>query len=148
MNRLNYLYRTLESGRVDNAPSKDAVYRFLNRSTCNWRKFLIALSSFLIKTRLLPLTSEGRARVLILDDSTYSRNRSKSVELLSRVHDHSSNRFLKGFRMLTLGWSDGGTFLPIAFSLLSSGKEQNRYQELNPRIDKRTVGYRRRREAM
>lgn len=142
------LYRTLESGRIDNAPSKDAVYRFLNRSTCNWRKFLITLSSFLIKTRLLPLTSEDRARVLILDDSTYSRNRSKSVELLSRVHDHSTNRYLKGFRMLTLGWSDGGTFLPLAFSLLSSDKEKNRYQEVNPKIDKRTVGYRRRKEAM
>jgi len=142
------LYRTLQTGRIDSAPSKDAVYRFLNRPTCNWRKFLVALSSFLIKTVLLPLTSEGRARVLILDDSTYSRNRSKSVELLSRVHDHSTNRFLKGFRMLTLGWSDGGTFLPLAFSLLSSDKEKNRYQELNQKIDKRTVGYRRRKEAM
>ncbi len=142
------LYRTLQSGRIDNAPSKDAVYRFLNRPTYNWRKFLVALSSFLIKTMLLPLTSESRARVLILDDSTYSRNRSKSVELLSRVHDHSTNRFLKGFRMLTLGWSDGGTFLPLAFSLLSSDKEKNRYQEPNQKIDKRTVGYLRRKEAM
>nr|WP_207638350.1 transposase [Desulfoscipio gibsoniae] len=114
----------MESGRIDNAPSKDAIYRFLNRPTFNWRKFLVTISSFLIKTRLLPLTSEGRARVLILDDSTYSRNRSKSVELLSRVHDHSTNRYLKGFRMLTLGWSDGGTFLPLAFSLLSSDKEK------------------------
>jgi hypothetical protein len=50
--------------------------------------------------------------------------------------------------MLTLGWSDGGTFMPLAFSLLSSDKEKNRYQELNQGIDKRTVGYRRRREAM
>jgi len=50
--------------------------------------------------------------------------------------------------MLTLGWSDGGTFLPLAFSLLSSDKEKNRYQEVNPKIDKRTVGYRRRKEAM
>ncbi|NLB55377.1 MAG: transposase [Lentisphaerae bacterium] len=142
------LYRTLESKRIDNAPAKDAVYRFLNRPTYNWRKFLITLSSFLIKTMLLPLTSEDRNRVLILDDSTYSRNRSKSVELLARVYDHSMNRYLKGFRMLTLGWSDGGTFMPLAFSLLSSDKEKNRYQELNQGIDKRTVGYRRRREAM
>jgi len=50
--------------------------------------------------------------------------------------------------MLTLGWSDGGTFLPLAFSLLSSDKEKNRYQGLNQKIDKRTVGYRRRKEAM
>jgi len=141
------LFRTLQSGRIQEAPCKDTVYRFLNKPTYNWRKFLTMLSSFLIKTRLLPLTSQDRVRVLILDDSSYLRNRSKSVELLSRVHDHTTGRFVKGFRMLTLGWFDGGTFLPIAFSLQSSDKMKNRYQEMNQHIDKRTVGYHRRREA-
>ena len=32
---------------------------------------------------------------------------SKKVELLSRVFDHTGKKYLKGFRMLTLGWSDG-----------------------------------------
>ena len=50
--------------------------------------------------------------------------------------------------MLTLGWSDGSTFLPLAFSLLSSKKAGNRFQDINPSIDRRTVGYRRRKEAM
>jgi hypothetical protein len=50
--------------------------------------------------------------------------------------------------MLTLGWSDGNTFMPLAFSLLSSHKKSNRYQAVNETIDKRTIGYRRRKEAM
>lgn len=33
------LYRTLDSGREPQAPSKDAVYRLLNNATYNWRKF-------------------------------------------------------------------------------------------------------------
>jgi hypothetical protein len=71
-----------------------------------------------------------------------------TVELLSRVHDHTVNRFVKGFRMLTLGWSDGHTFVPIDFSLLSSAKKENRYTEASVRMDKRTVGYKRRQEAI
>lgn len=142
------LWRTLDSGRFPDAPGKDAVYDLLNRATYNWRKLLVRVSSFLIETHLLPLTSKDRDRVLILDDSTYDRNRSKVVELLSRVKDHTTGKYVKGFRMLTLGWSDGATFLPLVFSLLSSKKAKNRYQEINPAIDKRTIGYRRRLEAL
>lgn len=142
------LYRTLESGRFPDAPEKDAVYDLLKRTTYNWRKLLSLVSSHLIETILRPLTSDDRDRVLILDDSTYDRNRSKSVELLTRVFDHTTGKYVKGFRMLTLGWSDGATFLPLAFSLLSSKKASNRIQEINPTIDKRTVGYRRRQEAV
>ena len=45
--------------------------------------------------------------------------------------------------MLTLGWSDGNTFLPINSVLLSSEKKQNRLAEAAP-MDKRTVAYKRR----
>lgn len=142
------LYRTLESGRFPEAPEKDAVYDLLKSTKYNWRKLLSLVSSHLIQTILRPLTSDDRDRVLILDDSTYDRNRSKSVELLTRVFDHTTGKYVKGFRMLTLGWSDGSTFLPLAFSLLSSKKASNRLQGINPAIDKRTVGFRRRREAV
>ena len=142
------LYRTLESGREPAAPAKDAVYRLLNNATYNWRKFLLLLSRNVITQKLLPLVSENRERVLILDDSLYSRARSKSVEMLALVHDHTTGRYVRGFRMLTLGWSDGNTFMPLAFSLLSSEKQKNRFQEISPDIDKRTVGYKRRKEAV
>lgn len=45
--------------------------------------------------------------------------------------------------MLTLGWSDGNTFLPINSVLLSSENKQNRLAEAAP-MDKRTVAYKRR----
>ena len=70
------------------------------------------------------------------------------MELLARVFDHVDNRYVRGFRMLTLGWSDGNTFLPLAFSLLSSEKESNRLQGMNDSLDKRTNGYRMRKEAI
>ena len=142
------LYRTLQTNANRERPEKDAIYRFLNSFRQNWRKFLLILSSAAIKETIEPLTSSSRKNVLILDDSLYSRNRSKAVELLAKVRDHVENKYVRGFRMLTLGWSDGNTFLPVAFSLLSSTEERNRICGIDPRIDKRTTGYKRRMESI
>ena len=126
---------------------KDAVYDFLNSSRYNWRRFTLLLCSriYVLIKNLLDDSSE---EVLIIDDSTYDRSRSKKVELLSKVYDHCTGKYLKGFRLLTLGWSDGNSFLGIDFALLSSKDEKNRYNEINPGIDKRTCGYQRRKEAI
>jgi hypothetical protein len=142
------LYRTLQSDTREYPHKGDTVYRFLNNARHNWRKFLLLFSSGIIKEFLKPLTSEDRDDVLIIDDSLFSRNRSKAVELLARVYDHVEKKYRRGFRMLTIGWSDGATFLPVAFSLLSSEDPGNRYVEMNADIDKRTNGYIRRRESI
>jgi hypothetical protein len=140
---LAFIGKNFYEGVVRNkkvAVGKDAVYNFLNSSTYNGRRFTLFLSSriYLIIKNLIDDSSE---EVFIFDDSTYDRSRSKKVELLSRVFDHTSHKYLKGFRLLTLGWSDGNSFLGIDFALLSSTKEKNRYNEINPDIDKRTCGY-------
>jgi len=140
-------FRMLESKKSTDIPAKDTVYRFLNESTFNWRRFLLSLAANTIG-KVSNLTRHDRPKVLILDDSSYDRNRSKHVELLARCFDHASQkmRFYKGFRMLTLGWSDGATFLPIDFSLLSSKK--SRINGISKKVDKRTSGYKRRKEAL
>ena len=86
--------------------------------------------------------------VRIIDDSTYDRSRSKVVELLAWVHDHNRNRSLKGLKLLTLGWSDGVSFLPLDFTLCSSAKVNKRIQGVKKELDKRCCGYKRRMEAM
>ena len=140
------LYQGIVKGNKDNI-DKDAVYNFLNSPTYNWRRFTLHFFGkiYMIIKNLLDNSSE---EVLIFDDSPYDRSRSKKVELLARLFDHSNKKYLKGFRMLTLGWSDGNSFLGIDFALLSSTKSQNRYNEANPDIDKRTCGYKRRQEAL
>jgi hypothetical protein len=69
------------------------------------------------------------------------------VELLSRVYDHSTGRYLKGFRMLTVCWSDGVSCLPLDFSLLSSADKKKRLCDSRKAIDKRCCSYQRRQEA-
>ena len=140
-------FRMLESKKSLDIPAKDTIYRFLNQSTFNWRRFLLSLAAYTI-SKVSKLTHYSRPKVFILDDSSYDRNRSKHVELLAHCFDHASQkmRFYKGFRMLTLGWSDGATFMPIDFSLLSSKKSQ--INGISETIDKRTSGYKRRLEAL
>jgi hypothetical protein len=142
------LYQTLQKEDSIDRPGKDSVYRFLNSSRYNWRKFLLLLSCGLIQEKVNPLTEADRVNVFIFDDSLFSRARSKAVELLANVHDHTTGKYIRGFRMLTLGWSDGNTFVPLCFSLLSSHKKSSRYVEMNDGIDKRTAGYERRKEAV
>jgi hypothetical protein len=125
---------------------KDAAYELLKGRSSNWRRLLLILGSRLYEF-FNRLTGETRESVLIVDDSPYDRSRSKMVELLSRVWDHSSGRFLKGFRMLTICWSDGASCLPMDFALLSSTNAKNRLCESRKSMDKRCCAWQRRKEA-
>jgi len=141
------MYMNLITGRNTPDFAKDTVYRFMKMIQINWIRFTTILASRIIMDAVLPLDSEERVNVLIIDDSMFERNRSKKVELLAKVFDHAKHSYRFGFRMLTLGWSDGSTFLPINSILLSSENKRNRINEAAV-VDKRTVGYKRRRLSM
>lgn len=147
---LPFVHKNLYQGIVRNTMigySKDVAYDFLKNPRYNWRKLLV-MYAIKVSGYFAGLTEEHRDNVLIIDDTLWDRSRSKSVELLARVFDHCTNTYRKGFRILSLGWSDGASFVPVDFALLSSAKEKNRLQGITKRIDKRTCGYGRRREAM
>jgi len=138
-------FRLLESHRGTNYPGKDAVYRFLNHSGYAWRRFLTLLSRETVH-RMENLTSAGRETAFIFDDSMFERNRSKAVEMLARFKDHATGAYYKGFRMLTMGWTDGHSFVPVDFALLSSNNSS--INGIAGGIDKRSFGYKRRKEAL
>ncbi|WP_028987072.1 IS4 family transposase [Thermicanus aegyptius] len=141
------LFRLLGSGRTESLPGKDVVYRFLNETRFNWRRFLQSLSLRIV-SGFEKLISSHRIRVFIIDDSVLRRERSKKVELLAKVFDHVSGHFVRGYNLLTLGWSDGYSFAPIDFTLMSSAKASNRLMEMREDLDKRSSGYKRRKEAV
>ena len=126
---------------------KDAAYDLLKGSRYNWRKLLLQLS-YMVTGYIASLTDAAREKVLIIDTSAYDRSRSKGVELLARVYDFCTKRYLKGFRLLTLVWSDGSSVVPLDFALLSSADGGNRYQGITKDVDKRSCGYKRRRESI
>lgn len=125
---------------------KDTAYRLKNSIRVNWLRFLTILSARIIKETIEKLTDENRVNVFIIDDSVFQRDRSKKVELLAKVFDHTRNKYRRGLRMLTLGWSDGNTFLPVNGCLLSSENKSNRYNEAYE-VPKQSCGYKRREMA-
>lgn len=127
--------------------AKDVVYRFLNNVSINWIKFTTTLAVKISNQEIVPLTDDSRRNVLIIDDTLFERPRAKKVELLAKVFDHTSHRYKRGFRLLTLGWSDGSTFLPVASRLMSSEKNSNVYHLPSKDYDKRTLAFKRRIQA-
>jgi hypothetical protein len=97
----------------------DTVYRFLQSQSIDWMKFLVALSKWIISS-FDQLTGDDRRAVFIVDDSFYDRSRSRKTELLSKVYDYARHVYGYGYRLLTLGWSDGNSFIPVNFCLMSS----------------------------
>ncbi len=90
----------------------------ITQSTQNDKQISKSIKRFF--TRFHISSALKAANVLIIDDSMFERNRSKKVELLAKVYDHAKHKYRFGFRMLTLGWSDGSTFLPVNSILLST----------------------------
>lgn len=125
---------------------KSTVYALLKNPRVNWRQLLLTLS--VATTRWVQRFSTHRDAVFIVDDSLFDRNRSRAVDFLSKVYDHVEHRFRWGFRWLTIGWSDGTTFLPVLFSLVGSQSASNRRRPTVSAIDGRTTGAKRRREAL
>lgn len=141
------LFMELKTGVSSPEVHKDTFYRFINSCSINWMRFTSLLAERIINSMVTKLTDDKRVNVFIVDDTIYERKRSKEVELLTKVFDHSKHMYTSGFRLLTLGWSDGNTFLPVNSCLLSSAKEGHRIQEEREKIDKRSCGYRTRKLA-
>lgn len=137
------MYMNMLMGTNQAGFKKDTVYRFLNSIHINWIRFTTWLSAQIINETIIGLTSDKRVNVLIVDDSLFERSSSKKVELLAKVYDHAKKTYKYGFRLLTLGWSDGNTFIPVNGCLLSTENQKNRINEAIP-VDKRSAGYLRR----
>lgn len=135
------LYRYLGSKKQDIACSKSTYHRFLGNEHYNWKRFLTQLAAK-VTVFFDTLTKRSRFKALVLDDSVIGKGRSKAVELLAFVFDHVIGKSVRGFNLLTLGWTDGFSFIPVAFNMLSSTKQEKRFTEINPKIDRRTNGYR------
>ena len=118
------MYMQQKTGSFRESFSKNTFYRFLNDPKINWLRFTTLLSKRVADT-VEPLTDADRVNAFIVDDSLFERTSCKKTELGSRVFDHVSMKYRKGYRLMTLGWTDGNTFLPVSSSLLASSKASN-----------------------
>lgn len=144
---LPFLKRTLSDFRNTNYiqnglnAQKDSYYRFLNNERFNWRKLIYFVALKIITScENVPLSEE----VLIADD-TIAPKTGKNMEFVSYHFDHKVHRSILGNQCLQLGYHNGINFFPIDVVFNTSSKRPNN----NCReIDKRTNGWRRRKEAL
>jgi len=95
------------------------------------------LSAFVIAKTILLTNSRTQIRALIIDDTSYYRHRSKKAGKLAWLFDHALQRSYKGYRLMTLGFTDGHSFFTVDFALLS-GKKKVSNEIIH--YDKRTSG--------
>ena len=133
--------------KQDMAFSKNTYYRFLNEPRYSWQRFLTLLSAR-VAACFSSRTHKERVKCLVLDDSVIERNRSKQVELPSWIYNHVTHRMVKGFNMLTLGWTDGYSFVPVAFNMMASADPGKHIMRAVSGIDRRKSDYKRRQEAV
>lgn len=125
--------------------SKRTVRNCLNDAKINWQRLVQLLAIHLIEY-VQHFTDPRRRQALIIDDSLFKREFSQKTELLARVFDHDKQCYFKRFRTLTLGWSDGNTFLPVNFALMSSRNRANQLGLFKP-LDRRSLAAKRRSQA-
>ena len=140
------MYMQQRTGSFKEDFSKNTFYRFLNSTKTNWLRFTSLLAADIVNNDIRDLTDDSRKNVFIIDDSLFNRTSGKKTELGSKVFDHTGMKYKKGFRMLTLSWSDGNTLIPVNSCLLASSKESNVIGPVKA-FDKRTLAGKRRKLA-
>ena len=133
------MYIQQKSGKCTAGFSKNTYYRFMQNPHIN----TTLLAERIVNGHLKDLTSDQRADYFVFDDSLYSRTGYKKTELAAKVFNHVSMTYKKFFRMMTVDWTDGSSFVPIASSLLSSKNDQN-VIGTTKKINQRTIAAKRR----
>lgn len=126
--------------------SSRTARNILNDGRINWQKLLCLVAAKIISI-LTPFIDKRRRLALIVDDTLMERAYSTKTELLARIYDHDQHRYSTGYRNLTIGWSDGNTFLPVNCALMSTRKKTNLVGSKSSITDQRTIAGQRRSQA-
>lgn len=120
------MYALLASGcRQMSEAKKDSYYRLKKMDAINWEKLLLGFVARFVKLALKKGKPGKADKFLIVDDTLLEKTGTR-MEMISRLWDHVSMRYVLGYRMLVLGYFDGKSFLPVNFSLhREKGKKES-----------------------
>jgi len=97
---------------------KDVFYDFMKNSNIDWRKIvhLFSLQFLRIASKKGDSEELKSQKFLIVDDTLLEKS-GKKTEFLGKVFNHCSHTYNLGIKVLTLGYWDGKSFLPVDFSI-------------------------------
>lgn len=143
---VHFARRSLYRAHPDQRFSIRTARNVLNDGRINWQKLVVLIARALINW-LKPFIDQRRRLAFILDDTLMARPFSKQTELLARTRDHDKGVSVPGYRGLTLGWSDGNTFLPVNFAMMSTRNPRYLIGRPSQIQDCRTIAGQRRHQA-
>ena len=112
---------------------KDVYYRLKNNPDINWRGLLYSFAKRF--KRLSEQKGEAASdspRCFIVDDSDCLKC-GKRIEFIGKIFSHVLHTWKPGFKLLTLGYWDGKSLLPLDFSFHSEkGKNKSRPYGMKP----------------
>jgi len=124
---------------------KDVFYRLKNNVKICWRMIHLMFALKFIKLALNQgENNDDTIKCAIIDDSMLHKT-GRYIEKISRMFDHVSQRFALGYKLLTMGYWDGTSFIPLDFSLhREKGKNKDKPYGLKKREYRKQ--YRKKRE--
>lgn len=140
---VHFTRRSLYRAHPDPRFSIRTARNVLNDGRINWQKLVALIARALIHW-LRSFIDQRRRWAFIIDDTLLARPFSKQTELLARTRDHDKGVSVSGYRGLTLGWSDGNTFLPVNFALMSTRNPRYLIGRPSRIHDRRTIAGQRR----
>lgn len=141
------MYMQMLSETFDGGFKKNTLYRFINNAKINWKKIPFLLSKSVINNEIENLTSPSNKKCYVVDDTTIEKPKGKKTELQARVFDHNTRTYKKGYKLLTLGYTDGISFFPLAYNVHSSSSEKHILCPAK-KCDKRSLAFARRKNAI
>lgn len=100
---------------------KDTYYRLLSNQKINWRTILLLFVKRYLKLDSKFSPCQDQTKCLIFDDTDISKT-GKTIEGISKIHNHVSHRFILGYKLLVAGYWNGSVFIPVDFSFHRENK--------------------------
>lgn len=130
---------------------KDVFYDFLNNSKVQWRRIMKLFFKQILTLILAKSEDKNDGPKFLVVDDTILGKLGKKIEFIGKVYNHCSHVYELGMKVLTLGYTDGKSFLPIDFSIHNeagkTGKRGLKAKELKSQFtktrDPESAGYER-----
>lgn len=117
-NNIHQLYRSTKVSLVDF--KKDVFYDFMKNPKIDWRRisylFITQIFNAIENKSIENKKDNSSPSCFVLDDTQLDKS-GKNIEFIGKVFNHCSGTYTLGMKLLTLGFWDGKSFLPVDFSL-------------------------------
>lgn len=118
----------------------NTFYRLLNNPLMNWRTLLLGFAKQFAKHVNKAEDSLSKITCFVLDDTDLHKT-GKTIEFIGRIHNHATDTYPLGFKMLLLSFFDGKSLFSLDFSLHREKGKKGNYglsiKELKARFSKK-----------